>query len=182
MVRRRSTLILAGWFASGILVWLASPALGRETEEQLVQRIQSEQNPVKKARDQMKLAELKLEQAEDAYSKGEMELGAKLVEVFTKQMQASWQTLRDSGRKAAKQPQGFKELDIALREKSRALEDLGRKVSYFDRGPIEKAGKEMDRIRAEVLQALFPAAKPHPANPPASPPHFVRPGSGSEMW
>jgi hypothetical protein len=179
MLGRRCTLILAGGLISGILLLPGSPALGRDTEEQLLERIRSEQNPVKKARDEMKLGELKLEQAQDAYGKGEIELGAKLIEVFTQQMQAAWKTLQDSGRIASKQPQGFKELDIALREQARELEDLRRKVGYFDRASIDKASQEMDRIRSEVLQALFPASKPQTTNPPAAPKKFA--GGSSEM-
>ena len=63
-------------------------------------------------------------------------------------------------------PEGFKELDIELREDARLLDDLKRRVSYFDRDPIEKAEKEVEQVRAEVLQALFPAAgAPEAAKP-----------------
>ena len=63
-------------------------------------------------------------------------------------------------------PQGFKELDIELREDARLLEDLKRRISYFERDPLEKAEKEVEQVRAEVLQALFPAARaPEAAKP-----------------
>jgi hypothetical protein len=148
-------------------------ALGRETEEQLLGRIQSEQNPVKKAKYEIRFANLKLEQAQDAYKQSDVQLGSKLLEAFVEHMKTSWKILQESGRQAAKQPQGFKELDISLRQDVRLLEDLQHGVAYFDRGPVDKARQEMEGVRSEVLRALFPAAKPRTTNPPAAPQNFV---------
>jgi hypothetical protein len=154
-------------------------AAGSDTEEQLLQRIQSEQNPVKKAKDEIKLAKLKLTQVQEAYSQGQTEGGAKLLGTYVDEIKTSWKFLQDSGRKASKQPDGFRELEIALREDVRLLQDLERRVSYFDRAPVEKAGLEVEQIRNEVLHALFPGAPPrtHKGSPapqagasPESPP------------
>jgi hypothetical protein len=154
--------------ALGVMVFPGWYAHARETEEQLLEHIQREQNPLKRSKFELKLADLKLEQAQSAYGKDDPELGAKLLGEFVAHMQAAWKALRDSGRKAVKQPQGFKELDIALREHARTLEDLARRVSYFQRQPVEKAEQEMERIRGEVLQALFPGGKStENATPPA---------------
>jgi len=70
--------------------------LGRETEEQLLERIRNEQNPVKKAKFEIKLADLMLQQALDTYSKGDVESGAKLLGEFVEHMKASWKILQDS--------------------------------------------------------------------------------------
>lgn len=149
----------------------------------MLERIHNEQNPVKKAKLEIKFADLVLQQALDAYSKGDVESGAKLLGVCVEHMKASWKTLQDSGRNAAKQPQGFKELDISLREDFRLLEDLERRVTYFDRGPIEKTAQEIEGIRSEVLQALFPATKSRTIGPPVAPMRLVSPrGISPEVW
>jgi hypothetical protein len=165
----------------GIMAFTGSHAQGRETEEQLLQHIQSEQNPVRKSKYELKLADLKLEQARDAYGQNNPEQGAKLLGAFTDSMRGSWKALQESGRKAVKQPQGFKELDISLREHARTLEDLARRVPYFDREPVEKATHELERIRVEVLQALFPAKGSSNSNPPAPKP-FSRPARPGQLW
>jgi len=54
-----------------------------------------------------------------------------------------------------------------LREDARLIDDLKRRVSYFDRGPIEQTGKELEVVHAEVMQALFPAARALEATKPA---------------
>ena len=165
----------------GIMAFTGSHAQGRETEEQLLKHIQSEQNPVRKSKYELKLADLKLEQARDAYGQNNPEQGAKLLGAFTDSMGASWKALQESGRKAVKQPQGFKELDISLREHARALEDLARRVPYFDREPVEKATHELERIRVEVLQALFPAKGSSNSNPPARK-QFSGPARPGQLW
>jgi len=177
MLGRRGTLILAGWLVFGTLVLPFSAAVGSETEEQLLQRIQGEQNPVKKAKDEIKLARLKLAQVQSAYSQGHVETGAKLLATLVDAMQSAWKILRDSGRKASKQPEGFRELDISLRESVRALQDLGRTVSYFDRAPLENAAKQLDEMRDEVLHALFPQEKNRNRKGSPAPPTATNPGS-----
>ena len=174
MLWRRWTCFLASLAIVGFALFVP-PVFGRETADQLVEHIRKEQNPVKKAKLEIKLADLILQQALDTYSKGDAESGTKLIGAFVEHMKASWKILQDSRRKAAKQPQGFKDLDISLREDFRSLQDLERRVAYFDRGPIEKTTQEIEGIRSEVLQALFPTAKPRTTSPPVAPRRFVLP-------
>jgi ADP-ribose pyrophosphatase YjhB (NUDIX family) len=152
----------------GVPVFLAgtSSAPPSETEAQLLARVQKEHDPVRKSKEETRLARIKLRQAIHAYEQGNTEQGAQLVSAYLGRIKDSWQTLRSSGRNAAHAPQGFKELDIELREDERLLDDLKRRVSYFERDPIEKGAKEVEQVRAEVLQALFPAARvPEAAKP-----------------
>ena len=161
----------------GALLGSVLPASTPDSEEQLLARIQSERNPVRKAKDQIQLGRLKLDQAIAAYGQGNSESGEQLLAAFLGQMNDAWQTLHNSGRNAARQPQGFKELDIALRQDARLLEDLERRVSYFDRVPIGKVEKEVEEVRSEVLRALFPALKSS-----APPTHFQRAGEAPVSW
>jgi hypothetical protein len=151
-----------------------TPATARhpETEQELLDRIQREPNPVKKAKLEMRLGRLKMDQAIGAYNQGHIDQGKSLLGTYLDRMRGCWQTLKGSGRNAVKQPQGFRELDIALREDSRTLEDLAHRISYFDRAPVEQTMGEVNRVRAEVIHALFPSVpaegdqnKPAPSKP-----------------
>ncbi len=180
MARERWTRLQVSVAVLGIL--LAGPcAMARETEEQLVQRIQSEQNPVKKAKDEIKLASLKLTQVREAYAQGHIQEGAKLLVSLTDTTKASWKILQNSGRRASKQPEGFRELEIALREDVRTLQDVGRTVDYFDRSPLDNAAQELEKMRGEVLHALFPGAPPRTRKGSAPPPAVTNPGSPAEV-
>ena len=138
----------------------ATPLLSHsENESDLMARIEREQDAVKKAKYQMRLGELKLEQATEAYDGSDLEQGQKLLDGGLKWMSAAWATLKNSGRDASRHSGGFKELDIALRESGRRLEDLKHRVSFMDRDPLEHATHEIDALHNQVLTALFPGAK-----------------------
>ena len=96
-------------------------------------------------------------------------------------MKTSWKLLQDSGRKASKQPEGFRELEISLREDVRSLQDLGRTVSYFDRAPLVNAAQELEQMRAEVLHALFPGDKPRTGKGSPAPQTTTSPGNPTEV-
>lgn len=133
--------------------------LAADTEQDLLARIQREQNPVKKSKYQSRLGELKLQQAIGAYGKKDFEQGPKLLDAYLGRMKESWDLLKSTGREAVRKPQGFRELDIALRESARLLVDLEHRVPYTDRDPVTRVAQETDRIRNEVLAALFPGGQ-----------------------
>ena len=162
------TLLVTGLLLAGAAVAPAGAASGpsSENEERLLARIQKETDPIKKSKWVTRLARIKLEQSIAAYEHGNIEQGVQLAHAYLGRVKDSWQLLKNCGRNAARDPRGFKELDIELREDARLIDDLKRRVSYLDREPIEQTGKELEVVRAEVLQALFPAARqPETAKP-----------------
>ena len=145
----------------GLPVFLAEASTESlsQSEAHLLARLQKETDPVKKSKAETRLARVKLEQAIQAYNQGNVDQGAQLVSAYLARIKDSWQLLRNCGKNAARDPRGFKELDIELREDVRFLDDLKRRLSYLDRGPLEQTGKELEQLRAQVLQELFPAAR-----------------------
>jgi hypothetical protein len=137
-----------------------------DSEQDLLDRIQREQNPVRRAKLELRLGRLKMQQAVDAYGQGRIDQGKSLLDGYLDRVKSCWQTLKGSGRNAVKQPQGFRELDIALREDSRTLEDMSKRISYFDREPVEQTMQEMNHVHDEVLHALFPSLPAAPEKPP----------------
>jgi len=160
-MKKRAVLGVAGLLLITAAFSARSPSpLPAETEGQLLARIRDEKNPVRKCKEEARLARMKLQEAIHTYEQGNTEQGAQCVNAYLGRIKEAWITMKGSGRNAARDSRGFKELDIQLREDARMLEDLKRRVSYFDREPIEKAQKEVEQARAEVLQFLFPAARP----------------------
>jgi hypothetical protein len=142
------------------LAGVAPAARGAETEAQLEARLKRESDPVRKGKLEIRLSRFKLYQAADAFDKGNIEEANKLLEEYLKRVKGAWSTLKSSGRQAHKKSAGFKELDIALREDARYLDDLKHRVSYMVRDPVEKAAQEVEGLRNDVLKALFPAEPP----------------------
>jgi hypothetical protein len=161
-------LLTVGLLAAGAPGTFAGALSGHssETEEHLLARIQKETDPIKKSKCVTRLARIKLQQAIEAYQHGDVDQGMQLAHAYLGKVKDSWQLLKNCGRNAARDPRGFKELDIELREDTRLIEDLKHGVSYLDRGPLEQTGRDLEVVRAQVLQALFPAARtPESAKP-----------------
>jgi hypothetical protein len=138
----------------------ASPGRRQDNEARLRARLEREQNPVKHAKLEIRLGRLKLFQAMEAFDKGNTAQCQQLLAVYLGRMRSAWATLKGSGRQAWRHPQGFKELDIALREDARFLEDFAHRVPYHDRAPVQKVAREVENLRSEVLKALFPSERP----------------------
>jgi hypothetical protein len=169
------------------LVWMVvavglRPPFGArqpDSEQDLLVRFEREQNPVKKSIGATRLAQLKLQQATDAYAKSDLDQGQKLLGDYLKWVKSSWDLLKSSGRPAERKPQGFKELDIALREDARQFGDLEHRAPFTDREPVTKAAQEAEKIRGEVLAVLFPTGESTAAGKAGTPggkaaplPHF----------
>lgn len=135
--------------------------------QELAARIQRESKPVKKAKLEIRMGTLLLDQAADAYDQHKIAQGQKLLSNSTHEMQDAAKLLDNTGRNAAKKPDGFMQLEIALRENARTLTELRERVFYLYRAPIDQALKTMSQTHAHVLVELFPGAVP-PAAP--SPP------------
>lgn len=141
---------------SSLLPW----PLPRDTEESLLRRIEQQTNPVRKAKLEIRMGRLHLDEAVTALERGEIEKVYSRLDRYLEYMQKSWTTLQNSGRQAWRRPAGFKDLDIALRQDERALQDMLRRVPYDYRGPIEEVAAKAEALRAEVLKALFPQEDP----------------------
>jgi hypothetical protein len=149
-------LVTAAVLVAGVLLGAAKPVPRHDTEEDLQRRLQRETKPVKKALYEIRLGRLKLLEAIDASGKRDLNETGELLGAYLAHIRSSWQLLQSSGRNAFRHPEGFKELDIALREDGRFLDDLSHRLSYYERGDVEKTVKEIEQIRAAVIKELFP--------------------------
>lgn len=156
--RRPGTFVLA---SVAVLGMTAAPsflcARHQENEQELVANIERENNPTRKAKLEIQLGTLKLEQAATAFDHDEFDGGAKLLDQYSGWMGKAWGSLEETGRDASRKAQGFKDLDIALRENARALADLAHRTPFSDRGAIEQTAKLADALHTQVLAALFPS-------------------------
>jgi len=101
-----------------------------------------------------------LREAIDAFDKQDAKKAQESLGDYLSHIRASWTLLQSSGRNAVRHPEGFRELDLALREDGRFIEDLSHRLSYFDRGNLVKAGEEIEQIRTKVIKELFPPVNP----------------------
>jgi len=150
----------------------------QETEQELLARIEHENNAAKKARLQAELATLKLDQAAEAFDHDQYDSGKSLLQQYMGWIRKAWDALEQSGRDATRKPQGFKYLDITLRENVRALADLAERTPYDARAPIEAIAKSADAVHSQVIAALFPDGVKEEGDSPSPAP---KPDPGSSL-
>lgn len=137
-------------------------AFREDREDDLLPRIQREHDPVKKAKYEIRLADIKLNRGAGACEKDDHDACSKLLSAYLELMNSSWKDLKSSGRNAVKQPSGFKELDIALREDAHTLDDFKHRMPIEDRAALDPVIQEVEKIHDEVMGALFPSGNPRP--------------------
>ena len=155
---------------------LALHAFREDTEAELLPRIEHEHDPIRKAKYEIRLGHLKLLQGAVACQKDDHDACSKSLSAYLELMNNSWKDLKSSGRNAVKQPSGFKELDIALREDAHTLDDLKHRMPLEDRDALDPVIQEVEKIHDEDFTALFPAGAPRPGEKKPAPnttPHFV---------
>jgi septal ring factor EnvC (AmiA/AmiB activator) len=135
----------------------------RDDAAEVEMKIEREHNPIKKARLEIRLARLDLRHSTDAYNHNQVQEAEKLLSEYLDEINSSWRLLESTGRNPARQPQGFMQLEIALRENARTLKDLQDRVDYMYQDAVEKAENEVNQLHSKVVLALFPGAAPPPA-------------------
>jgi hypothetical protein len=159
---------------------VATPAWARDTEAKLLNKLEREHNPVKRAKLEVRLGKLKLDQAFEDYRQGSFPASLKSLNAYQERMRNAWTELESSGRSAVRKPQGYKQLEITLRESRRRLVDFESRISYDQRRQVEKIRKETERLHNRVLDALFPSLVPPAKKPQLAGPKSSSPGDGKE--
>lgn len=159
-----------------------SPGRNHDKEEKLAARIESEKNPGKKARFQLRLAKLKLSEADDAYRSRNFDQGKLLLQQYLREIRNSWETLQYTENAVRKHLGAFKDLEISLREDDRFLEDLRHRVPYPESEAIKEIEKESSEVHNQVLEAIFPSDfVPKKGRKRPSPPRGAIPSGAGEF-
>lgn len=123
--------------------------------EELKARLDRENDPIKKARLEIRLAEMAFDEARKLYEKGDAEKGLARLQEMLSFVVSAHDHLQSTGRDPRKRPSGFKETEIKLRELSRRLEDLRVSLPIEERGEIEKIAARIVEIRDHLLRGLM---------------------------
>ena len=134
----------------------SAPGRNNDKEQKLIARIEHETNPGKKAKLQLRLAKLKLAEADRAYRPRNFEEGKALLHQYLDEVRNSWATLQATGSAIRKHLGALKELEISLRENDRLFEDLRHRVPYPESDFVKEIEKESSEVHNQVLDAIFP--------------------------
>lgn len=134
----------------------AIPGGKKDREQKLIAKIERQKNPGKKARLQVRLAKLKLEEANTAYLNRHFDEGKALLHQYLDEVRRSWATLQGAKDGIRKHMRAFKDLEISLRQNDHFLKDLRHSVPYPEGEAIKAIEKECSQVHQQVLEAIFP--------------------------
>jgi hypothetical protein len=152
MIRIRvSILMLLVWasLAAFALVTVALPAFAGKDEslDQLMARAESAR-PEDRPALYLEIALQKAETADKLYHAGDAEAGkAALQDVVTFSKKATDASI-DTGKK-------LKNTEIALRKMAEKFRDIKRTVAFEDQAPIQQTMDELEKMRTDLLAAMF---------------------------
>ena len=119
-------------------------------------RLERTTDPIGRTRLQIRISDLLISFMSDAIGVGDLERMEQRLDEYRVAITDARDTMINSGRDASRQAGGFRDLEIALRQHTRQLDDIGSRLSFDDRQPIERLITEITGIRDEILDALFP--------------------------
>lgn len=113
-------------------------------------------DPVDRTRAQIRISDLLISLMSDAVGDGDIERLEQRMNEYRTAVTDARDTMIDSGRNAAEDSNGFRDLEIALRQHLRQLEDIGSQLTFQFRQPITELIDDVAGMRDELLGALFP--------------------------
>jgi hypothetical protein len=141
--------------------------LTRQTAAKRAERMATERgrlseltNPVERTKSYIVISDILLSFASDAVNDGTIEELGVLMDQYVSAIRAARDTMVASKRDPERRPQGYRDLELALRSHTRSLRDLSTQLLVDQREPLDRAAAAASAIREQLLQLLFPQQKP----------------------
>ena len=119
-------------------------------------RLETTTNPVTRTRIQVRISDLLVSFLGDAVDLGDVELIDERVREYTETIVDARDTMVNSGRNAVNDASGYRELEIALRQHTRQVDDIGARLNFERRQVLDRLITQISDIREEMLDMLFP--------------------------
>jgi hypothetical protein len=112
-------------------------------------------NPVSRVKILIRISDALLALVGHSAAAGDTEGMKSNLSEYTKTIENSHDTLRDSGRNARSKSDGFLDLEIALRRQLRQLEDIRQTLTVDDRETLSVVIVRASAIRNSILEAVM---------------------------
>ena len=160
------------WTAVFLLTLVAGSLLAQDRTAELRARFEKETDPVRKARLVEQLADAEFRDIHEKIDAGDLAAAAELAGRVRNEAQASKKSLDAKSRDPEAHPEGYKQLEISVRESIRRLDDIMVSLAKDDQAPLAEIRKDLDDLNRQPIHQLF-AKRPEPApateKPPAKP-------------
>ena len=139
-----------------MLVLVAGSLPAQDRTAQLRSRFERETDPVRKARMVALLADSEFREIHEKIDTGDLAAAAEIAGRVRDEAQASKRLLDAKSRDAEAHPDGYKQLEISVRESMRRLDDIMVGLAKDEQAPLAEVRKDMDELDRQMIHQLFP--------------------------
>jgi hypothetical protein len=125
------------------------------------EHFEKETNPVRRADAITKLGRAEFAVAEENIGSGNVNAALQLVEDYGGQAELAHDGLVKTGVNAEKHSNGFRQLQISVRESLLRLRDIETLLTFEQRPPFEAIRERLDKLNQQLLVELFPRRPGH---------------------
>lgn len=143
---------------------VGAPTQSKRVEKDLAQdkvKYEKADNPVDRAKAFEKLGHEEYVAARQALDGGNTDEALQFLADYNEQATDTHQALLKTGVDPEKHSNGFRQLQISLREHERDLRDLMGRVTFDQRAPFEKLERAMEGLNQKLMLELFPNRPPN---------------------
>lgn len=156
-----------GWAVLMIVV-AASSVVAQDHVPELRARFENETNPVRKAKLVPRLADAEFAEIQNQVAAGNLADAAAVAEKVRDEAHTAQEALDGMKRDAEKHPEGYRQLQISVRESVRRLNDILRDLAGDDQKPFEEVRDDLEKLDRQLVHQLFPHG-PDNVPPPDKP-------------
>ncbi len=161
------------WVAVFLVALVAGSLVAQDRTAELRSRFEKETDPVRKAHLVGQLADAEFRNMHEKIDAGDLAAAAEIAGRVRDEAQASKKSLDAKVRDPEAHPDGYKQLEISVRESIRRLDDIMVSLAKDEQVPLADVRKDLDELDRQMIHQLFPkrpaAAPPAPVPPPEKP-------------
>jgi hypothetical protein len=150
------------WAAVFLVALVAGSLLAQDRTALLRSRFEKETDPVRKARMVALLADSEFRDMHEKIDAGDLAAAVEIAGRVRNEAQASKKLLDAKSRDAEAHPEGYKQLEISVRESMRRLDDIMVSLAKDEQAPLAEVRKDLDELDRQMIHQLFPK-RPEPA-------------------
>lgn len=118
-------------------------------------------DPVARAKAVEKLGHEEYVAARQALDAGKLTEALQFLKDYNEQVNETHDALVKAGADPVKHSNGFRQLQISVRERERDLRELINRVGFAQRQPFDTLGNALDELNQKLILELFPRRSPN---------------------
>jgi hypothetical protein len=144
-----------GW-AVLTIVLVSSSAVAQDRVPALRARFQKEADPVRKAKMLPRLADAQFSEIQNQIAAGNLSDAAAIASEVRDEAHAAQEALDGKKRDPEQHPDGYRQLQISVRESVRRLDDILIGQAGDDQKPFQEIRDDLDKMDRQLIHQLFP--------------------------